>query len=297
MLPFFGFAFSSRVSRGEINKMNFADIKQYQSFESITQLNEAVRAFLYHHKAELSEGTVKVLKFIWRHSCKVLGVSFAKYDYIADGVEISKRTVIRAINMLEEYRIIKRVPTKKPNGKRGVNLLVIQAVEGTSLPDMSPQEVTVPVTPTESDKSNNINVSEPTFESEALRKQCSLRESKDQKNSNNVRERVSVSLESLDYSYTPSHIPQVFRDACKPFLNAHDIYRMFGVVQSAKRYMKVLDISMSVIIDAFKQSVFAYKLGKIKKSLFAYFYGTLCNQIAVYQRQQVKIVNWLAYDE
>ena len=38
-------------------------------------------------------------------------VSFAKYDYIADQVKISCRTVIRAVNKLEEMGIIKRIPT------------------------------------------------------------------------------------------------------------------------------------------------------------------------------------------
>jgi hypothetical protein len=272
--------------------MNFADIQQYQSFQTLTDLNESVRAFLYRHKAELSDGTVKVLKFIWKHSCKVLGVSFAKYDYIANNTEISKRTVIRAVNTLEAYGVLKRIPTKKPNGKRGVNLLVLQAVEGTSLPDMSPQSDTVHVTLTELDKPNNTNASQSISESEALKKQCSFQENKDKEHSNNVK-KSEPTLEQLDVSYTPKHIPSAFVDAVKPFLNAYGIYRMFGVVQSAKRYMGLLEVSIDVIIDAWKQSVFAYKAGKIKKDLGSYFYGTLCAMFAIESRKNTEVPDWL----
>ncbi|WP_047155173.1 helix-turn-helix domain-containing protein [Aneurinibacillus tyrosinisolvens] len=274
--------------------MNFAEVKQYQSFHSLNELNEAVRAFLYCHKAELSEGVVKVLKFVWKHSCKVFGVSFAKIAYIVDGTKTSKSTVVRAINTLEEYGIVKRVPTTKPNGKRGVNLLVLQVVEGASLPTMTPQYDTVDETPTESDKANGSNDSKPISEGEALSKQCSFQESKDKKNSNNVKE---PTLEQLDSSYTPSHIPSAFIDAVKPFLNAHGIYRMYGVVQSAKRRMKVLDVSMDVIIDAWKQSVFAYKAGIIKKTLAAYFHGTLCTMIGIEKRRETEMFNWLEWEE
>ncbi|MBY0121474.1 helix-turn-helix domain-containing protein [Bacillus sp. S/N-304-OC-R1] len=44
---------------------------------------------------------MKVLQFIWRHSVKVVGVSFAKYDTIAEAVKLSRRTVIRAVQKLE----------------------------------------------------------------------------------------------------------------------------------------------------------------------------------------------------
>lgn len=276
--------------------MNFAEIKQYQSFQTLTQLNEAVRAFLYRHKAELSDGTVKVLKFIWKHSCKVLGVSFAKYDYIANGAELSKRTVIRAVNTLEEYGILKRVPTKKPNGKRGVNLLVFQAIEGVTLPDMSPQRDTAPVTPTEPDKPNNTNDSEPISESEALKKQCSFQGSKDQKNSKDVKD-TSIQSEYMDASFVPDNVPQEFTKTMQPFFGAEIIFKLWGKVLLAFEKMGQVCPSVDIAIRAAKQMVFMYRNKKIRGDIFGYLFGTLCGMIAIHQRQQVHIPNWLEDDD
>src|SRR5690606_20524967 len=107
------------------------------------------RGFLYIHKSSLSGGTIKVLKFIWRHSVKIIGVSFGKYKTIAEAVDLSRRTVIRSIKKLEELGLIKKIPTSRMNGKQGVNLLVIQPFKPVeeSKKKMSPQDVTGLVTP------------------------------------------------------------------------------------------------------------------------------------------------------
>ena len=132
-----------------MEKLNFEIIQSYQSFSTIAEMDQAVRGFLYKHKSALSEGTMKVLKFIWRHSVKVIGVSFAKYDTIAAEVQISRRTVIRATKQLESLGIIKKIPTARMNGKQGVNLLVIQPFQSIEevKNNMSLQDVTAPVTP------------------------------------------------------------------------------------------------------------------------------------------------------
>ncbi|WP_338471617.1 helix-turn-helix domain-containing protein [Niallia sp. XMNu-256] len=112
-----------------MEKLNYEIIKQYQSFTSIDEMDLAVRGFLYKFKSSLSEGVIKVLNFLWRYSVKVVGVSFAKYDTIANEISLSRRTVIRAVKLLEELLFLKKIPTARMNGKQGVNLLVIQPFE------------------------------------------------------------------------------------------------------------------------------------------------------------------------
>ncbi len=139
-----------RFRRNEqMEKFNFDTIKNYQSFATIEDMDKMVRGFLYKYKSSLSEGAVKVLNFIWRYSVKVVGVSFAKYDTMAATVGLSRRTVIRAVKVLEELAFIKKIPTSRMNGKQGVNLFVIQPFTTIdSLLDLeSPQNVTHPVTP------------------------------------------------------------------------------------------------------------------------------------------------------
>ena len=132
-----------------MEKLNYATLKNYQSFTSINEMDQAVRGFLYKCKSSLSDGALKVLHFLWRYSVKVVGVSFAKYDTIATGVSVSRRTVIRAVKALEEMNFIKKIPTARMNGKQGVNLYVIQPFEqiDSLLQPVSPQDVTAAVTP------------------------------------------------------------------------------------------------------------------------------------------------------
>ena len=132
-----------------MEKLNYETIKHYQSFTSIQEMDQAVRGFLYKFKSSLSDGVTKVLNFLWRYSVKVVGVSFAKYDTIANEIGLSRRTVIRAVKTLEELSFIKKIPTARMNGKQGTNLLVIQPYEpiDSLLQSVSPQDVTASVTP------------------------------------------------------------------------------------------------------------------------------------------------------
>ncbi|WP_338788211.1 helix-turn-helix domain-containing protein [Metabacillus sp. FJAT-53654] len=257
-----------------MEKLNYETIQKYQSFEKIEEMDQAVRGFLYKYKAELSEGTMAVLTFIWKHSVKVVGVSFAKYEYIAEEVNLSRRTVIRAVNVLEERGIIKKVPTSRMNGKQGVNLLVIQHFESIDsiINNKSPQDVTLPDT---ANKTEN--------------KQSSLCEKEIKPT--NVKETPKPSSHEMDSSYLPESISKEFVEATKPFLSTLEIYKLWQRVLIVYNKMK-LQRSLSDVIDcvvlAFKQTVFAQKLGKIHKTFEGYFYGTLYAKLIVEKRQENK---------
>ncbi len=258
-----------------MEKLNYDTIQKYQSFETIEDMDKSVRGFLYKHKAELSEGTLAVLHLVWKHSVKVVGVSFAKYDYIAEQVSLSKRTVIRAVKLLEEIGIIKKVPTARMNGKQGVNLLVIQAFESIDSikTNMSPQAVTASVTP---NKTEN--------------KHSSLCENKNNKR-NNVKNASEPSLQDLDASYLPESIPEEFKRAAKPFFNAVDIYNLWNrvmIVYNKFDHGRTIDDFMDCIISAFKQTVFAMKMRKIHTTFEGYFYRVVQENLTVKLRRESK---------
>jgi len=260
--------------RVNMEKLNYDTIQKYQSFKTIDEMDQSVRGFLYKHKAELSEGTLAVLHLIWKHSVKVIGVSFAKYDYIAEQVKLSKRTVIRAVKVLEEKGIVKKVPTARMNGKQGVNLLVIQAFESIEAmkSTMSPQAVTAPVTP---NKTEN--------------KQSSLCEKKT-KERNNVGA-SEPTLHELDASYLPDFIPEEFKKAAQPFLNAVDIHHLWNrviMVYNKFDHGRPMDDFMDCIISAFKQTVFAKKMGKIHTTFEGYFYRIVHESFTVKLRRERK---------
>lgn len=258
-----------------MEKLNYDTIQKYQSFATIEEMDKSVRGFLYKHKAELSEGTLAVLHLIWKHSVKVVGVSFAKYDYIAEQAGLSKRTVIRAVKMLEERGIIKKVPTARMNGKQGVNLLIIQAFESIDSikTSMSPQDVTAPVTP---NKTEN--------------KQSSLCEKKT-KERTNVKNASEPTLHELDASYLPDSIPEEFKQTAQPFFNAADIYNLWNrvlIVYNKFDHGKTIDDFMECIISAFKQAIFAKKMRKIHTTFEGYFYRIIHENFTLKLRRERK---------
>ncbi|MBD1381303.1 helix-turn-helix domain-containing protein [Metabacillus arenae] len=257
-----------------MEKLNYETIQRYQSFQTKEEMDQSVRGFLYKHKAELSDGTLSVLSHIWKYSVKVVGVSFAKYDYIAEHVKLSRRTVIRAVKKLEESRIIKKIPTARLNGKQGVNLLVIQAYEpiDSMKIDMSSHTVTPTVTP---NKTKN--------------KQSSLCEK--ELKPNNEMTTLESSFHNLDPSYLPDSISPEFVQAAKPFFPAIEIYKLWNRVLIAYNkinLLKCLDDVIECIVQAFKQTVFAKKMGKIHTSFEGYFYTVVYAKLIVEKRRENK---------
>ncbi|MBO1514106.1 helix-turn-helix domain-containing protein [Metabacillus bambusae] len=220
-----------------MEKLTFANIQTYQSFETIEAMDLAIRGFLYKHKSALSEGTFNVLKFIWRHSVKVVGVSFAKYDTIAENLLISRRTVIRAIKKLEGLGIIKKIPTARMNGKQGVNLLVIQPFQTIDQlkNNMTPQSVTANVTPNKTE-----NKQSSLCENKQIPNNVREQENREHHEDVALQERSeSIPTQQIDTSFLPESVHKEFIQAAKPFLCAVDIYKLWKRVLIVYKKLKL----------------------------------------------------------
>nr|WP_239589496.1 helix-turn-helix domain-containing protein [Metabacillus crassostreae] len=267
-------------------------------------MDQAVRGFLYKNKAALSEGTFNVLKFIWKHSVKVVGVSFAKHDTIAEAVQLSRRTVIRAVRKLEDLGILKKIPTARMNGKQGVNILFLQPFEELDhqLNKMSPQDVTVPVTPIK-----------------ARNKQSSLCEKNNNKPNNVINsensdsttgeaastqpQQLDISIEAntawkMDTSFIPASVNKEFVQATQPFLNPIEIYKLWNRVLIA--YNKVnlkceLHEVIDLVINAFKQTIFRKKMNSITSTFEGYFYSVINKMLSEEKQKELTMPSWL-YD-
>ncbi|MET1032147.1 helix-turn-helix domain-containing protein [Domibacillus tundrae] len=106
----------------------------------------------------------------------------------------------------------------------------------------------------------------------------------------------------LGHTFTPKNIPQEFVKTVKPFFDdATDIYTLWGKALLAyKKFSLVytLEHYVEVVIDGFKQSVFAYKQRRIRKDFNGYFYGTLFKLFTYKKREETfanhpTIFNWL----
>lgn len=101
-------------------------LHEYQTFQSVAELNAAIKSHLYTHNFDLNDTDKDVLTIIAQHAAKYPGVAHLKAATIADKVGKSIVTVRRIINRLVNFGIIEKVPTlRKVSGGKGANILRI----------------------------------------------------------------------------------------------------------------------------------------------------------------------------
>ncbi|MBU8909020.1 helix-turn-helix domain-containing protein [Desertibacillus haloalkaliphilus] len=113
-----------------------------------------------------------------------------------------------------------------------------------------------------------------------------------------INKRKEINLEDLDHTYTPSHIPKEFINITKPFFkSALMIYKLWGRVKTAYKNSSLdrpLEDLLPIIIQAFKETIFSKKAGKIKGDFKGYFYGTIHRMFVVERRNEISNeINWL----
>ncbi|SDJ14498.1 Fic family protein [Salimicrobium halophilum] len=244
--------------------------KTWQSFKNVEELDKHVKFFLDQHKGEISEGNYKVLQFIQRHSLVVPGVSFAKVATISEGAGVSRRTVIRSVNRYEDMGLLEKIETKKPNGKRGVNLLVIQP-QSFSLPEDDTPSDTPPDTASKCGDARQDSAGKGNSAPEAYKKQKRILSCK-----KDVEEPTSG---HFDVSYLSSNIPSSFATAAAPFLPLAEIEQGWNKVLQVYGRMSTLEqpieAYITLLVPVWKQVIYAFKMGRVRSSLLGYFHGAL----------------------
>lgn len=105
-------------------------LTEYQTFESKQQLNEAIADHLSAHHYELSETVREVLNTIARYAVKFAGAAHLKAATLAELIGKSEKTIRRAINRLQDLRIVRKVvTTRKVTGGQGANVIQILPAE------------------------------------------------------------------------------------------------------------------------------------------------------------------------
>ncbi|WP_394218907.1 helix-turn-helix domain-containing protein [Halobacillus trueperi] len=243
--------------------MDWNSLKDHQRFKDKKELDLHVRSFLYKRKAALSEGTIKVLTFIWRHAVKFPGVAFPKRATIVKGTGLSESTVVRSLRCLVAEKLIEKVTTKKPNGRQGGNLIVFLPQPDLFLPTDDTPSDTLPDTPqkTETPQQDNPQAIKSTPETERKQGESSF--------SNVV---------TFDATFLPSFIPPSFIETSQPFVGVEQVLPAWRTVQSAFKQWKLqqpIEHYIDKINETFRQAVFAYKKGMVRTELLRYFYGGL----------------------
>lgn len=225
------------------------------TFQNVQELNEAVRQHIQHHRHSLNKNAVRILRYLKDYSKKYKGVSYRNKANISNDLGLSKRTIIRNCNLLEQLGIIKQYAMKRNSDfMQTSNAIVIQPsiVEGSE------------------------NVTPMSHQKELLIKN----------KNNNIK-----STSKIDHTYLPSFIDSSFIEATKPFFNAEEVYKLWLkvlIVHKKSKITRPLPEVIEVVIKAFKETVFLYKQNKIKTSFDGYFYRLAENYLGVERRKELK---------
>ena len=227
-----------------------------QTFESVEDMNKSVKLHRAQNKEQLTNSTYKVLDFISQWSCKYVGVSFLCQKKIAESLEISYKTVQRAIAKLVELGIVKKFGSKRATGdkRQSSNIIVIQVAsyeEKEKCPPVCPP-IEAPLETQE--KINNTYDTEKAVEY--------------QKEAN----KKKVIEEGLK-----TKLPKTLQDTLTPFFNSDDVYSLVGTIYKAKS-----NVDKDIRIEEYENEYYecvssvinAYKRGKVA-SLHGLLYSAI----------------------
>ncbi|TWO89642.1 helix-turn-helix domain-containing protein [Bacillus velezensis] len=189
-------------------------LADHQTFDSTAALNAAVYEHIKRNTYDLNDTDRQALKKIARYAVKFSGAAHLKAETLADLIGKSVKTARRALNKLATLGIVKKIATtRKINGGKGANIIVILPVDDQSTVSNrgqaeKPTETTAEAPKTENEPSDSIKRS---------------------KNQNNVLDTAIAPSEALKGA-----LPDEIFTAMSRYFDAEDIYKYYGILLRAK---------------------------------------------------------------
>jgi DNA-binding Lrp family transcriptional regulator len=241
--------------------------KNLATFKTIDELNKTVRTYKEKFADQLNKNQLAVLVHLHNYSATFFGVSFRTKKHIAESLNISRRTVIRACQYLESLGIIKQLEMKrKSDMKQTSNIIVIQPI--------IVEECVVTQAPSKNEENCHT------------KKTSSISLKQNTLNKRNIGAKVDDSVDSFEQANFIAHwVPERFISLVRSFYSeAKTIQEFWKVVRQCN---KVVDYSTGdkaftpqqeteIGMKAIKEFVMKVKNGvNMKKGKFAYFNGVV----------------------
>ncbi|MBB6449617.1 putative transcriptional regulator [Geomicrobium halophilum] len=274
----------------KLSNLTNADAANYRhlsQFETIKQLNEAIRAHLYENSHALSKAAIAVFKALKNHAAKYVGVAFMKYDTLAAACDVSYSTVKRSIRALEKYGMLEVHRTKRTRGTKGGyghNVFVITAPAPADLPsDPSKIDHRDQSTNTDTASVQGANSTAETALCEASTTKCSNKESNAGAREEQPVKQNEPAADIDDLDSTFAHVPEAFAKQCRPFFDAATTTKLYRRAQAAYRRTGGLDYEVGAYVNeitaALKRAIYTLKTGKLRGDLPGYFYTAAKNAL------------------
>ncbi|TXK69991.1 helix-turn-helix domain-containing protein [Bacillus amyloliquefaciens] len=189
-------------------------LADHQTFDSTSALNAAVYEHIKRNTYDLNDTDRQALKKIARYAVKFSGAAHLKAETLAELIGKSVKTARRALNKLATLGIVKKIATtRKINGGKGANIIVILPVDDQSTMSNRGQAEK----PTESTAEAPKTKNEP---SDLIKRS---------KNQNNVLDTAAVPAEALKGA-----LPSEIYNAMARYFDADKIYKYYGILLRAK---------------------------------------------------------------
>ena len=236
-----------------------------QPFGSIEQLNANTSAIRAQYKTELTPAAREVLDVIHRYASKFYGVCYLAKAEIARMIGVSKRTVIRACQLLEALGCIAQYETKRVNGdkRQSTNAIVFLTqlaakdafvLECEQLADNMQEETAEGFHEKTVDKTDvTPHVTPNTLPNKAPEKE--------------LKDTYDTDARVANKKGLVSKLPKTLQHALAPFFDADELYTMSGIVFKAKA-----SVDREIQIEQYEQDYYqaivsvmnAYGRGKAK---------------------------------
>ncbi|MGF9774783.1 helix-turn-helix domain-containing protein [Priestia aryabhattai] len=236
--------------------------KKYATFETVEQMNHAVRHHLYRKKHLLSPTAIAVLKHLSRFSVQFVGVSFLKVDSIVKAVGKHRTTIIRAINTLCKVGILKKeMQYREVSGGNGANFYIIQPYT----------HVAKPVNKT----AENSNATPQTLQRESAEKPCSTSPATPKTESETIISKDFTKVLKRIRSTTPFN---EFKSWVNAYVKDNKLTnKLYGIYKAQTHYIQGAydsDLLLNIAIEAIKTTFNATKRKQLR-NIAGYFNNTL----------------------
>ena len=260
-----------------------------QPFKSVEQLNQNTIAIREKYSDQLTLSTKKVLDVLHRYAVKYLGVCYLSKNKIADMVGVSRRTVIRACNTLEDLGVIKQYELKRHNGDKRQSSNAIVFVDVT--PECHTKEA---LAKTQKSLSNTLDTGKADFDKKEVVKDLSV--DKHRKSSDEIKQELKRGLRDK--------MPAYIYDTLAPYFNLDELYQAYGALIRGKAFVDrsiQFETYEGLFKDAILSVINAYKRGVVR-NIFAVMYAAARDTSAQIYRQEnwdvdrLPFGNWLEWD-
>jgi hypothetical protein len=257
---------------------------------NVEEFNEHKKDFLDGNPQLFTKSEFKAFELLSQYSVVVPGVANTKIDTLVEKSAekdggVSRASIIRMLRKAKKAGILVVHKTYRASGGFAHNVFVFQRFD--------PPGKTKVIHREEDETSCESNAKHTKYDEETINLLINHQGQK----INIRKEDVSTdttpenpSLKDLDETFTPDNVPKEFIQTVKPFYNrAIEIYRFWQKARLAYNkynFDMPLEFMVSVVIDAFKTTVFHYKHRKINTTFVQYFYGTLKGMFGVQKRKE-----------